>query len=81
MVGLQFDGEGHAQLRLEGVDGWQGTTGQNHTSTDWQVRESLETKTVKMELRLNLILVANEFRIYKLDLKTFYYKATINVSS
>lgn len=81
MVGLQFDGEGHAQLRLEGVDGWQGTTGQNHTPTDWQVRESLEKQTVKMELRLNLILEANEFRIYKLDLKTFYYKATINVSS
>lgn len=44
-------------------------------------RKPWETKTVKMELRLNLILVANEFRIYKLDLKTFYYKATINVSS
>lgn len=36
-----------------------------------------------MELRLNLILVATEFIIYKLDLKTVYCKAmvTINASS
>lgn len=34
-----------------------------------------------MELRLNLIFVGNEFRIYKLDLKIFYYKVIINVLS
>lgn len=34
-----------------------------------------------MELRLNLIFVVNEFRIYKLDLKIFYYKVIINVLS
>lgn len=32
-----------------------------------------------MELRL--IFVVNEFRIYKLDLKNFYYKVIINVLS
>lgn len=34
-----------------------------------------------MELRLNLIFEVNEFRIYKLDLKIFYYKVIINVLS
>ena len=42
VVGLQHDGEGHPQLRLEGVHGRQGATGQDDRATALKVRKPLE---------------------------------------
>ena len=42
VVGLQHDGEGHPQLRLEGVHGRQGAAGQDDRATALKVCKPLE---------------------------------------